>query len=110
MEYDNPMIHYILLLDLSHLNIHQSLIVFSLLLVFLLSDDRCIGLALFRPGLNMRYTYVKKCCNSWCPETSCLHIQPRFLACNSGLEVENFIVDWLQEWLCFHIFAHLTDV
>ena len=93
----------------SHLNIHHSLFVFSILLVFLLFEDRCNGLALVRPGVNMRYTYVKKCCNTWCLETY-LHIQSRFLTCDSWLEVKNFIVDWLQEWLCFHIFAHLTDV
>ena len=94
----------------SHFNIHHSLIVFSLLFLFLLSENRCSGLALVGPEVYMRYTHVKKCCNSWCPETSCLYIQRRFLTCNSGLEVENFIVKWLQEWLCFHIFAHFTDV
>ena len=90
--------------------IHHSLVVFPLLLVFLLSEDRSCVLALVGPGVNMRYTYVKECRYSWCPKTSCLHIQPRFSTCNSGLKVEYFIVEWLQEWLCLHISAHFTDV
>ena len=94
----------------SHLYIHHSLVVFPLLLVFLLFEDRSCVLALVGPVVNMRYTYVKKCRYSWCPKTSCLHIQPRLSTCNSGLKVEYVIVEWLQEWLCLHISAHFTDV
>ena len=47
---------------------------------------------------------------SWCPKTPCFHIQPRFSTDNSGLKVEYFIVEWLQEWLCLHISAHFTNV
>ena len=94
----------------SHLYIHHSLVVFPLLLVFLLFEDRSCVLALVGPVVNMRYTYVKKCRYSWCSKTSCLHIQPRLSTCNSGLKVEYVIVEWLQERLCLHISAHFTDV
>ena len=67
-------------------------------------------LALVGPVVNMRYTYVQKGRYSWCPKTSCLHIQPRLSTCNGGLKVEYVIVEWLQERLCLHISAQFTDV
>ena len=78
----------------SHLYIHHSLVVFSLLLVFLLFEDPSCVLALVGQGVNMRY--IKECRYSWCPKTSCLHIPPRFSTCNSGLKIEYFIVEGLQ--------------
>ena len=51
-----------------------TLIVLPPLLIFLLSEDRCSGLALVGPGVNMRKTNVEKGCHSWCPDPSCLYI------------------------------------
>ena len=41
----------------SYLYIHHSLVVFPLLLIFLLFEDRSCVLALVGPGVNMHYTY-----------------------------------------------------
>ena len=94
----------------SHLYICHSLVVFPLLLVFLLFEDRSCVFALVGPGGNMRYTYVKKCRYSRCPKTSCLHIKPHFSTYNSGLKIKYFIVEWMPEWLCLHISVHFTDL
>lgn len=91
-------------------NICHSLVVFPLLLVFLLFEDRSCVFALVGPWGNMRYTYVKKCRYSRCPKTSCLHIKPRFSTYNSGLKIKYFIVEWMPGWFCLHISAHFTDV
>ena len=55
----------------SHICICHSLVVFPLLLVFLLFEDRSCVFALVGQAGNMRYTYVKKCL--------------RFLATNTAL-------------------------
>lgn len=44
----------------SHLYIHHSLVVFPLLLVVLLFEDRSCVLTLVGPGVYMRYMYVKE--------------------------------------------------
>ena len=84
----------------SHLYIHDSLVLFPLLLVFLPFEVRSCVLSLVGPGVNVRYTYIKECRYSWCQKAPCLHIQPHFSTHNSGLKVEYLIVKWLQEWLC----------
>ena len=88
----------------------NSLVVYPLLLVFLLFEERSCVFAPFGPGINMRYAYVKEWRHSRCPKSSCLHIQPRFSTYNSGLKIKYLIVEWLQEWLCLHISAHFADV
>ena len=60
-------------------------------------------------SITLCWLYFKECRYSWCPKTSCLHIQPRFLTCNSGLKIEYFIAEQLQEWLCLHIPAHFNN-
>ena len=58
------------------LNFNYSFNVLPFLCRFVRFEDACSRFSFLARGVDMRYTYIKKCCLAPLPETTCLYVQP----------------------------------
>ena len=57
----------------------------------------------------MRYSDIKKTCNSTRPKALCLEVQSCLRACYGASECESLIIERLQLWFDFSVGANLTN-
>ena len=79
----------------SHFNVQYPLLVLPLFLLLLLLKDFGCCFSLVTVGVTMRYSDIKKCCNSTRPKAPCLEVQSCCRACYRASEIESLIIERL---------------